>query len=115
MRGHIPGPWRVTLEHDETGCTRFRIQQHIERQVIASSEWCLDQYGVETFAEVLFINDADAADDSRIKTARLVSAAPVMLMALSRVGCQDQGSCGSDERDGLCFVCEAIEEAEGKS
>ena len=37
--------------------------------------------------------------------------APMLLAALQRVGCQDRGSCGTDDVDGLCFVCRAIETA----
>jgi len=35
--------------------------------------------------------------------------------ALERVGCQDAGSCGKGEPDGLCFVCAAIEKVESGS
>lgn len=44
---------------------------------------------------------------------RLEAAAPMLLDALKRFGCQDVGSCGSGP-DGLCFVCAAIARAEGK-
>lgn len=32
--------------------------------------------------------------------------------ALKRVGCQDAGSCGTEQPDGRCFVCAALAEAE---
>jgi hypothetical protein len=45
--------------------------------------------------------------------AHLLAAAPEMLAALERVGCQDKGSCGPNEPDGHCFVCHAIATAKG--
>jgi hypothetical protein len=51
--------------------------------------------------------------------ARLIAAAPELLAALKRVGCQDAGCCGEPHPvlrpDGLCFVCRAIAKAEGNS
>lgn len=38
---------------------------------------------------------------------------PELVAALERVGCQDKGSCGKDEPDGLCFVCRAIDKVNG--
>jgi len=43
----------------------------------------------------------------------MFDAAPELLSALERVGCQDRGSCGPDEVDGRCFVCAAIAKARG--
>ena len=47
------------------------------------------------------LRDAEALDAERA----------MLLAALQRVGCQDKGSCGADDVDGLCFVCRAIETA----
>ena len=53
------------------------------------------------------------------QAARLIAAAPELLAALKRVGCQDAGSCGEPHPvfrpDGLCFVCRTIAKAEGRS
>ncbi len=46
--------------------------------------------------------------------ATLIAAAPELLAALKRVGCQDSDGCHLSP-DGDCFVCGAIARAEGKS
>lgn len=50
----------------------------------------------------------------RVRSALKTDPTPVVIAALRRVGCQDSGSCGAGEPDGLCFVCAAIASAEGK-
>lgn len=74
----LPSPWRVTLVHDKTGNTQFLVQQHTASEVIASPEWCWDQYGVSSFLQVLMLVDEGAGDDTRVTTARLIAAAPEM-------------------------------------
>ena len=49
--------------------------------------------------------------------AALIAAAPDLLAALERVGCQDEGMCGVAVEhfpDGRCFVCAAIAKARGE-
>lgn len=55
------------------------------------------------------------APTTRDANMRLCAASLVMLTALKRVGCQDEGACGPDEDLGRCFVCAAVALAEGTS
>lgn len=41
----------------------------------------------------------------------VIGAAPALLAAVVRMGCQDAGSCGPNEPDGRCFRCEALAKA----
>ena len=52
-----------------------------------------------------------ACQPAQLEILRLTEITADLLAALQRVGCQDKGSCGTDEVDGPCFVCRAIETA----
>lgn len=58
-------------------------------------------------------NGNDATDPECVANASLMASSPALLAALERVGCQDAGSCGPTEPDGLCFVCAAIAQGRG--
>lgn len=96
MSAHTPGPWKA----EDDG-----------REVVV--------YAVEGSCRVASI-ELDNLDDRShaLRDARLIAAAPDLLAALKRVGCQEEGMCGIAPEhfpDGRCFVCAAIAKAEGKS
>ena len=96
MSGHTPGPW---LENNDDGVIH-------------------DAGGIPV-CEVTAPGPTEADLATAISNARLIVAAPDLLAALERVGCQDTGSCGEPHPifrpDGLCFVCAAIARARGTS
>ena len=85
MTKHTEGPWVVA---EDSGTAVVTLANVGPRETV-----------------ITFLPQAHHAN------ARLLAAAPVLLAALQRVGCQDKSSCGADEVDGLCFVCRAIETA----
>ena len=85
---HTPGQWETHWSHDVTGYPAFYIHGLSGEQ----------KY------------DAPALDAN----ARLISAAPEMLAALERVGCQFLGGCDPSDDGGRCCVCAAIAKARGE-
>lgn len=90
MSAHTPGPW--VLNGVMAMDTRL---------------WIVSIPGEQARIEV-----ADYSTESEAN-AHLIAAAPSLLAALERVGCQDVGSCGPNEPDGLCFVCTVIAKSRG--
>ena len=96
MGAHTPGPWRVGRP-GPNGCHTVGTRRGLMVAMVAHS-----------------INVPQQREQA-LADAHLIAAAPDLLAALRRVGCQDSGSCGAGEPDGLCFVCAAIVKAGGKS
>lgn len=98
MSAHTPGPWMFYEDNNYGGTVE------------------LGDSGATVTVDRAdrFTSDLVISRDEMRANGRLIAASPAMLAALKRVGCQDHGSCGAGEPDGLCFVCAAIARAEGK-
>ena len=97
MSAHTPGPWAVVDRKLWGASMAVMAAKKVATPVAWASRLCV------------------GGDDEAHANAALIAAAPEMLKALKRFDCQDKGSCGEDEPDGLCFRCAAIAKAEGKS
>ena len=110
-----PGDARRTRARFLSRGNRTPGNWSVERR---GDRWCVVSDGGEaeggTFViaavppqELGFSHPDDRAD------AVLLAASPVLLAAVQRMPCQDEGACGESEPDGLCFRCEALRLAGG--
>jgi hypothetical protein len=77
--------------------------------------WIANARGLDEAGNYL-VAVTDPSNMDAVRRSRLIEAAPVMLAALRRVGCQFYACPGPNKpfQDmATCFVCEAIAKAEG--
>jgi len=125
VSAHTPGPWRWEINQKSKELRLCGGVPRFDLNVLDFQRWGMSgavarfrgedeiMHHALDFAEAFPGREHHANWCSALNhpDARLIAAAPELLAVAERVGCQDVGSCGVGEPDGLCFVCAVIAKA----